>query len=170
MIKLTTIAVFAGLTMPLASPQSKPPADDAPRVVDKAIVDVLPIIHFDAESDMEVEVNFENTSEEAFHYLEGHRSRDVANLFLELYKNGHLVRPQRTRGEAPLLSKDRVLVLRPGESVLLTEKLRDRYGNLEPGRYELRVHYELAEGSVPHLQFGLTPLKIDRKVALLQVR
>jgi hypothetical protein len=168
MSRIGVFAIFAGTILGLAGLQSAQ-TTDGPMTKDTPSVDILPIIEIDARTDMVVQFAFENTSGREFRY-QAHRPWNVADLSLELYREGRLVKPRKTFGEPPILSKDSVRVLRPGEFVLYTEKLRDRYEGLDPGLFEVRVQYNVKEGSVPHLDFGLTPLKIDRKVALLQVR
>ena len=108
---------------------------DGPMTKDPLGVDVLPIIEIDAKTDMLVQIAFESTSNREFRYLEGNTPKSINRIYFAIFKDGRRVNPLRGAGAPPILDKSRVRTLRPGESVLQMEKLRDRYKKLEAGSY-----------------------------------
>ena len=64
----------------------------------------------------------------------------------------------------PTLDKESVKRLKPGESIVCTILLREYYGDLKPGRYELKVSYEIPENSNLSSKYGLTPMSFEYKM------
>lgn len=86
----------------------------------------------------------------------------------ELRKEGKLV----IEGKGPLttplpLQKDQLRVLNPGKSVVLAYHLP--YLKIQPGKYELKLSYNIHAKSVLAIDFGLTPMKLEQTL-LLDVR
>jgi hypothetical protein len=59
--------------------------------------------------------------------------------------------------------------LKPGETVPHILKIREWYGVLAPGRYDVRAEYEVSPGSNLDREFGLTPMTFDYQVAQIVV-
>jgi hypothetical protein len=53
--------------------------------------------------------------------------------------------------------------LKPNESVTL---VFDLGGKVEPGKYELRLKYEIYPKSVDETEHGLTPMKLEQTILL----
>lgn len=134
---------------------------------DPSHVAVAPLLPLDADSAMEVEVVFENRSKRPLHYLLGHGDKGAASLHLNLFKDSRLV--ERPTFDPPLLAKQRVRSLGPQDHLIHTLPLRSWYGDLAPGRYEVRAEYRVPEGSDLVTEYGLTPVTFDGVVAYLQI-
>ena len=59
--------------------------------------------------------------------------------------------------------KRQVRKLKPNESVTLEFDTKDE---IKPGKYELRLKYEIYAKSVDELEFGLTPMKLEQTILL----
>jgi hypothetical protein len=133
-----------------------------------ASLTVAPVIKLDSASSMEVRIVLENTSKDptkgTVKYLLANDSTIIAGLGWNLYREGRLI-PRETE-EPPLLSKERIREIKPGENVQPVWKLRDIYGKLKPGRYEFKVRYHLNADASCVKEFGMTPMSFEQKLYL----
>ena len=60
--------------------------------------------------------------------------------------------------------------MKPGDSIAHTLKLRVKYGELDPGHYELKASYRVTRGSVLEKEFGMTLFSLEQKVLYLEIK
>jgi hypothetical protein len=81
-----------------------------------------------------------------------------------LYQNGEMITEGTVTFDQPLPTKERLRKLKPGESVELRYRLP--YHEVKPGRYELRLKYDIPPGSTLETDLGLTPMKLEQTILL----
>jgi hypothetical protein len=113
-------------------------------------------------SDINVPVAFTNPSEAIVRYpwIRG----SLGFLHGVLYQDGKRVKANIVRRDAPPFTKDQVKELKPGETV--TFQYRLPYSEVKPGRYELRLVYEIPPKSVLETEDGLTATKLEQTIIL----
>lgn len=106
-----------------------------------------------------------NSTEEEVQYAlaEG----ELYHLEGSLYRDGQLVKEGRVMYDQPPFQKQQVRRLKPKATVVLHYELP--YVKVEPGRYELRLTYQIHPKSVDETEYGLTAMKLEQTI-LLDVR
>jgi len=82
----------------------------------------------------------------------------------ELYQNGKLVEEGMVEYSRPPLKKEQVKELKPSETLIFRYEVP--YSHVKPGKYELRLSYEIPPKSVYETEFGLTPMKLEQTIIL----
>jgi len=162
LLTITALVIIPGVLLSRRPDVSKPGAT--------ASLTVAPVIELDSASSMEVRIVLENPSKDptkgTIKYLLANDSRIMADLDCGWRRQRKLI-PLIT-DVPPLLSKERIREIKPGENVQPVWKLRDIYilRKLKPGRYEFDVCYRVRAGSVSHKEYGMTPLSFEQKLYL----
>jgi hypothetical protein len=86
------------------------------------------------------------------------------NLQGLLYQNGEMIKEDLVLADRPLPKKEQLRKLKPGECVILHFTLP--YGTVKPGRYELRLTYDIPPKSTFETDLGLTPMKLEQTILL----
>jgi len=134
----------------------KPPAGGPGRA------SLLPIVTVKGTSDFTVPVAFTNPSDGIVRYP---FARGGLGLVAgELYQNGKLVEEGLVEYSRPPLKKEQVKELKPNETLIFRYEVP--YSRVKPGKYELRLSYEIPPKSVYETEFGLTPMKLEQTIIL----
>jgi hypothetical protein len=128
----------------------------------------LPVIQLSEAPTPKVQIVLENVSTEVIHYLPGHTSGSVHPMEITLYKGAEFISP-KVQVEPPEVSRERVRQLKPGESLLQVLNLSDLYGLLKPGRYLLKVRYDVSPKSYLATNYGITASAIDGPLAYVEI-
>ena len=162
---LTTTAILGAIVVAAFGPspsQSQSTQSAEPEVA------LLPVVRVDAKTDMAIEFDVRNTSSKPMRYLLGDRlPRSVAALQILLFRGDRFI-PTRETPEPPMAVPERVRTLKPGEAIPYRILLADEYGQLEPGRYELRAEYSVREGTTL-TRIGVTPMRFRRTIMQIEV-
>lgn len=151
------LLVLASLS-PISCSGEKESKDSA-----KAPATFAALITLEASEEMEVPLLFENTSRAPIKYLMANDAMLVSGLDFALYRDG--TRVEREYFPSPArLGKEKVKELKAGESIQPRLKLNYFYGELKPGRYELRLHYKIPEDSGLVTDYGVTPMSFEYRV------
>src|SRR5436190_21908878 len=113
-----------------------PAGDDAGD--DRAAVDVVPLVTVRADSPMEVQLALEPASDRPVRYLFRNDSQPIDRVYFQLLKDGKYVPHIVDEGQRALTAR-RVREMKPGERLIHTVSLREKYGPLKPGTYTLEV-------------------------------
>lgn len=140
-----------------AEPQAREDPGGAPAVI-------IPALTLEAGSALEVQIVFRNRSGEALKYLPIGGDVQVGFLKFSLFKDGERV-PLRMFVHPPPATPHHVRELRSHDQVLCTLKLRDWYGDLKAGQYELVISYQVSQDD--HLnKLGMTPMSLKERLQL----
>ena len=140
----------------------------SPCEIEETLVKATPILTLESSSDLAVKIIFENTSSKPVHYLLDNDDKSVAGLEISLSKNGESIRPTYPTSmppEPPTLTPDRVRELKLGQGILHSWKLKEIYGPLATGRYELKIRYKYCSARLEK-DFGMTPFAFQQKMYL----
>ena len=135
-------------------------------------LEIAPILRMEKSANMVLRVRLRNTSGEPFRFFGGTRA-PIGNLHFVLWKDGLRV-PLLVTSSPPAATRNNVRALSAGQSLVHSVCLND-YGvdgkadNLPAGRYELRAEYSMGEKAVWVQRMGLTPVKIDELVAMIEL-
>jgi hypothetical protein len=87
---------------------------------------------------------------------------------LYLYSDYQLI--EARANESTQAAKDvSVRILEPGEHVIQTTRLSDRYGKLPAGRYMLRAIYDVPKDAVVAVKHGITPARFEQTLLFLEI-
>jgi hypothetical protein len=151
-----------GLLVPtivlMASVAAQP--DDADEV--GPAIKVIPRVRLGAESEMKLELLFENDSNEVVRYLFESAPHPVRRLHFILLKDGVAQIPVQDRG-LMMLEANAVRELPPQKRLAHVLDLREIYGKLEPGEYtlEARVNGQPRDFGLTQLRFRKTVLHVE---------
>ena len=127
------------------------------------LVRVVPLIRVGENADMKVRLAVEPASGRPVRYLFRNDELPMDRVYFDLLRDGEVVQPLEGEGRR-MFSPDRVRELKPGEQLIHTLDLRERYGQLKPGRYILEVR---AAGRPSEL--GLAQLNFRERAAYIDV-
>lgn len=130
---------------------------------------VLPVLSFDAKASIEVRVEFRNTSGRRIQYVRGGRAgQPIGIMEFNLFRDGKQLPPLEQIEDLGLFP-DNVRHIEPQGHVPIRLDLSEMYGALKPGRYEVRVKYDVPKKSTLATDLGLTPMSIDRGLLVLEI-
>jgi len=130
---------------------------------------LAPVLVVKARSPIRIPVALTNPTKDELTYAVDAVDTGATGLYQldgTLYRDGREVK-QRVMYDAPLFQKHQIRRLKPGAAVVLDFRLP--YTDIKPGRYELRLIYEVYPKSVDVTEHGLTAMKLEQTI-LLDVR
>ena len=153
--------LFAGLALACFSGGAREAGDKIQE--NRPVVDVVPVVRLEADSPLEVRLAIEAATDQPVKYLFGNDKLPMDLVSFHLLKDGKVL---RSTADVPLtfLSERRVRELKPGDRLVHTLSLRERYGQLKPGMYTLEVR---ASGG-PH-DFGLSQIHLHKRLLNVEV-
>lgn len=107
------------------------------------------------------------TKNDLVYAVESSSSDSLCNLGGRLLLDGKPVKKGEIEPQRPRFKKEQVRTLKPGESVFVRYELP--HTEIDNGKYELRLIYEVHPKSIAETEFGLTPFKLEHTI-LLEVR
>jgi hypothetical protein len=133
---------------------------------------VTPILQIQTGKTTTLRVRFNNTTQNPIRYFGGmgvHLDKDSpGDLRMSLSDNEGRTYRAVTAGR-PHAFAENVYVLKPGESIDVRFSLPGDYEGLEPGRYDIRITYDIKENDGDVKKYGITPMSIDKSILTLDV-
>jgi hypothetical protein len=133
---------------------------------------VTPVLEIETGKTMTVRVTFKNTTQKAIRYFGGVEVHPDENspglLTMSLCENGGRIYRSTTDGRPEIIASN-VYVLEPGKSVDVQFRIPGDYGSLKPGRYDVRITYDIKENDGYVKEFGITPMSINKSILSLDV-
>ncbi len=125
---------------------------------------LAPVVVIPARLPQRVPVAFTNPTADELTYAIDADGTGLYQLGGSLHRDGQLVREARIMYEHPPFQMTQVRRLKPGAAVALHYELP--YVKVKPGRYELRLTYEVYPESVDVTKHGLTAMKLEQTIIL----
>jgi hypothetical protein len=129
-------------------------------------LEVIPVLRLDGSSDMVVEAVFENTSSNPIGYLPDNDGQSVSDFYPKLSKDGKPLPFLLEERRGGMLSAKRVRKLMPGQGIKHKWSLKNLYGMLKPGRYDLNIVYDFGNIEMEK-KYGITPLSVEQRMWLI---
>lgn len=130
-------------------------------------ITVIPTLHFAYNDPWFIDIEFENSSNDAFVYFASSRPGEVYFFEIQLYRGDKYVQGEELEG--PVISQDGIRELPAGGVIRHHFDLKERYLNLEPGRYSVRVEYDIPEDSGIVEELGMTPMQFKRTIMYIEI-
>jgi len=172
-LKVLALAVAGAVVLPLfvgCTPGGgKGPDAPTPFVVagDLPTARLAPVLVVNARSPIHVPVALTNSTKDELTYAVDAKHADEAELYNlqgSLYRDGRLVKEERVMYDEPQFQMNQVRRLKPGAAVTLHYRLP--YTKVKPGRYELRLIYQIHPKSGDETKHGLTAIKLEQTMIL----
>ncbi len=125
---------------------------------------LAPIQVVPARAPYRVPVAFTNPTANELTYAVDANGTGLYQLGCSLYRDGQEVKEGWITYDEPLFQMSQVRRLKPGAAVTLQYKLP--YSTVKPGRYELRLIYQIHPKSGDVTKHGLTAMKLEQTLIL----
>lgn len=133
---------------------------------------VTPVLQVEKGKSIWIRAAFKNTTQKTIRYFGGAGihldKKSPGRLELLLYRNDKLVRRVETVGPI-VVGPSNVCELKAGEAADVRFRFPSPYGNLEPGRYEVRMKYDVPKDSGEVKEFGITPMSFNKSIFFIDV-
>ncbi len=159
-ILLATGVAFSAEAVKVPLAEGKP----LPKAAETEQAALVPVLRMDTESDMVIEFMFENRSSKPIRYLATQDGKRVLHFWLTLRKDGKTIAKESIKA-APIRS-EQVKELAPGKGVPNSWNLKNSYGPLGTGRYEIILSYDSGRSFHLEKEYGITPLHFEQRMYL----